>query len=304
MTLDEISEVAKRTRSAAVGWAREAVESRAALADKAARILRDRKDELALLITREMGKPIRQSISEIEKCAWVCEFYAENGPRFLREESIATDAFKSYTRCEPLGVVLGVMPWNFPFWQVFRFAIPTLTAGNGALLKRASNVSGCSLAIESIFRQAGYPDHLFRSIIASGKDVGSLVATDAVQAVTLTGSEAAGSSVAEAAGKAIKKSLLELGGSDPYLILADADIDLAAEKCAQARLVNGGQTCIAAKRFVVEQPVVDAFLEKLQDAMAKFNVGDPGNMETDIGPMAREDLREEVHDQVRRSIEA
>ena len=304
MPVSELHEIAAVTHMAAREWSREAVTTRAGLANAAGEVLEQRRDELALLITREMGKPVRESRAEIDKCVLLCEFYSSNGPRLLADESIETEARKSYTRCEPLGVVLGVMPWNFPFWQVFRFAIPTLTAGNGALLKHASNVTGCSLAIESVFKQAGYPENLFRSLIARGADTAGLIAGESVQAVTLTGSEAAGSAVAAAAGKAIKKSVLELGGSDPYLILKDADLDLAAEKCARGRLFNGGQTCIAAKRFIVESAVIDSFVERLTGWISKFRQGDPELDETDLGPMARPDLREEIHDQVSRSIQA
>lgn len=251
-----------------------------------------------------MGKPIRESRAEIDKCIWVCEFYEEEGPRFLADASIQTDSWKSFTAFEPLGVVLGVMPWNFPFWQVFRFVAPALTAGNGVILKHSSNVTGCALAIESVFVEAGFPANLFRTIIASGKDVGQLIAEDSIQAVTLTGSEPAGSAVASAAGKALKKSVLELGGSDPYLVLEDADLDLAAEKCAQARLFNAGQTCIAAKRFIAVSSIKEAFTEKLIACMQKCVMGNPESEEADMGPLARPDLRDEIHEQVQRSVES
>lgn len=302
--MGDILSIAHDTHRVARAWAAVPVQERADQARQAAQVLLERKQELALLITREMGKPVRESRAEIEKCAWVCEFYADKGPGFLADELIPTNAWKSFTTCQPLGVVLGIMPWNFPFWQVFRFAVPALTAGNGAILKHASNVTGCGLAIESIFRQAGYPDNLFRTIIASGSQVEDLIAQDTIQAVTLTGSEAAGSAVAAAAGKALKKSVLELGGSDPYLVLEDADLDMAAEKCAQARLFNAGQTCIAAKRFIVIGSVMERFVEKFRACMQKRICGDPEDAQTDMGPMARDDLRIELQDQVDRSLKA
>ncbi len=304
MSLDDITGISWQTHAAAKEWADVSILSRAIEADRAASVLERRKEELALLITREMGKPINESRAEIDKCVWVCQFYAEEGPRFLADTSIQTSAWKSFTTCEPLGVVLGVMPWNFPFWQVFRFAIPALTAGNGAILKHASNVTGCALAIESIFKEADYPANLFRTVIASGETVCELIKEDSIQAVTLTGSELAGSAVASAAGKALKKSVLELGGSDPYLVLEDADLDLAAEKCAQGRLFNAGQTCIAAKRFIVVSPIKDAFTKKLIARMKQRVMGDPKDENTAIGPMARPDLRDEIHDQVLRSIDS
>lgn len=303
MSLGDITDISWQTHAAAKEWAGIPIQARAVMANRAASVLEGRKEELALLITREMGKPINESRAEIDKCVWVCQFYAEEGPRFLADTSIQTSAWKSFTTCEPLGVVLGVMPWNFPFWQVFRFAIPALTAGNGAILKHASSVTGCSLAIESIFKEAGYPADLFRSVIASGDSICALIKEDSIQAVTLTGSEPAGSAVAGAAGKALKKSVLELGGSDPYLVLEDADLDLAAEKCAQGRLFNAGQTCIAAKRFIAVSPVKEAFTEKLISCMKQRVMGDPEDENTTIGPMARPDLRDEVHNQVLRSID-
>jgi succinate-semialdehyde dehydrogenase/glutarate-semialdehyde dehydrogenase len=272
MSREGIMEIAGATSRAAGSWAALPVSERAMLGTATAAVLDRRRDELALLITREMGKPIREAQAEIEKCAWVCRYYAENGPQFLSDESIPTDAYKSFASFEPLGVVLAVMPWNFPFWQVFRFASPALVAGNGILLKHASNVQ--------------------------------LIASDAVQAVTLTGSEPAGSAVAEAAGKAIKKSVLELGGSDPYLILEDADLDLAAEKCAQARLLNAGQVCIAAKRFIVDSSILESFTEKLLHQMSGHIMGNPELNSTRIGPMARGDLRDELHLQVQDSLTA
>jgi succinate-semialdehyde dehydrogenase/glutarate-semialdehyde dehydrogenase len=304
MPLGEVRAVAGAVAVAAPQWARRPMTERAGLLEELSAELLRREESLALLITREMGKPVRESRVEIQKCAWVCRYYAENGPQFLADQSIPTEVWKSLVSYEPLGVILAVMPWNFPLWQVFRFAAPALLAGNGAILKHASNVTGCSLAIEELVRAAGFPENLFRSVVTDAEAIGKLIADDSVQGVTLAGIEAAGRAVAAAAGRAIKKSVLELGGSDPYLVLADATLELAARKCAQARLVNNGQTCIAAKRFIVERPVREAFLEKLAEALSSHTTGDPEDEATDLGPMARADLREELQDQVDRALAA
>jgi len=290
-------------QNAARTWASVKVGERCETMQTLADRLRRDKERLALLITREMGKPITESRAEIEKCAWVCRYYSENGPSFLTPESVQTDYRESYVGFRPLGPILAVMPWNFPFWQVFRFAAPSLVAGNVALLKHASNVTGCALAIEDLFRQSGFPDGAFQTLVIGSDKIARIVADDRVRAVTLTGSEPAGKSVAAAAGKAIKKSVLELGGSDPYLILGDADIREAARKCAQSRLLNGGQSCISAKRFIVEESVHDAFLEELIREMSTYRTGSPEEEDTRIGPMARDDLRQELHQQVATSIE-
>ena len=303
MTQNEVFDLLQEAQAACRDWAEVAVNSRAAKLKEVAAILEGRKDSLAELMTREMGKPIQEARSEIEKCAWVCRYYAENGAQFLADEPLDSDASESYLHYQPLGLVLAVMPWNFPFWQVFRFAAPMLTAGNGGILKHASNVSGCALAIEKIFRDAGYPEHLFRTLLIDSDQVGGVIARPEIAAVTLTGSEQAGASVAEAAGRAIKKSVLELGGSDPYLVLADADLELAAEKCAQSRMINSGQSCIAAKRFLVESSVHDAFVDQLIDNMAAYEMGDPGAESTQLGPLARGDLRDSLHAQVIESVE-
>ncbi|NDV63466.1 NAD-dependent succinate-semialdehyde dehydrogenase [Puniceicoccales bacterium CK1056] len=304
MDFGQVGEILNKTTSTAQEWAQVSCNKRAQFAHQAAEVLESRLDEFALLITREMGKPVSQSRAEIEKCAWVCRYFAENAPTFLQDESVPSDAALSYVAYQPLGVVLAVMPWNFPFWQVFRFAAPGLTAGNGAILKHASNVSGCALAIEDVFREAGYPENLFRTIITGPEEIQQAIQSDDIQAVTLTGSEAAGSAVAAAAGKAIKKSVLELGGSDPYIILEDADLDLAAEKCAQSRLLNSGQSCIAAKRFIVLDSVREAFTEKLISRMTTRLMGDPEEPDTDLGPLARADLRDDLHKQVTSSVAA
>jgi succinate-semialdehyde dehydrogenase/glutarate-semialdehyde dehydrogenase len=251
----------------------------------------------------EMGKPIRDGRAEIEKCAWVCDFYADNALGALKPESIKTDARKSYISFKPLGVILAIMPWNYPFWQVFRFAAPALAAGNAAVLKHASNVPGCSLAIEDIFKAAGFPENLFMNVLVSSKHVDRLIGHPFVRAVTLTGSQSAGRAVAAGAGKLLKKTLLELGGSDPYIILEDADLEKTVESCVASRLLNSGQSCIAAKRFVVVEAVRKKFEEMLAARMEQKKMGNPLEEDTEIGPQARSELRDKLHRQVMQSIE-
>jgi succinate-semialdehyde dehydrogenase/glutarate-semialdehyde dehydrogenase len=253
---------------------------------------------------REMGKPITQARAEVDKCAWVCDYYAQNAEDFLSPEIVETDAAKSYIAFEPLGVVLAVMPWNFPFWQVLRFAAPALMAGNTAALKHASSVQGCALAIEALFRDAGYPDGAFRTLVLGSRAAGVAIEHPKVQAVTLTGSTPAGRKVASLAGSLLKKTVLELGGSDPYVILEDADLDLAVAACVTGRILNTGQSCIAAKRFVVPDAIREEFEHRLVELMRRQRVGDPLRDETEVGPMARADLRGELHDQVERSLQA
>jgi succinate-semialdehyde dehydrogenase/glutarate-semialdehyde dehydrogenase len=279
------------------------IEDRCALMRQVARVLRDDSDLLAELITLEMGKTLVEAEAEIEKSAWVCEFYAEHGPAFLADEIIETDASKSYVAYLPLGVVLGVMPWNFPFWQVFRFAAPTLIAGNITLLKHASNVPQCALAIEEVFRKAGFPDYIFTTLMISSTQVESVIRHPAVRAVSLTGSEAAGRKVASIAGEELKKTLLELGGSDAFIVQDDVDMDKVIAGAMRGRFVNMGQSCIAAKRFIVDQFVYDEFVEKFKAAVEKhFVAGDPMDPATTLAPMARQDLLDELHDQVMRSV--
>ncbi|PLX22856.1 MAG: succinate-semialdehyde dehydrogenase [Salinivirgaceae bacterium] len=267
-----------------------------------ANLLRSRKDQLAALITREVGKIISESKAEIEKCAWVCEYYAENAERFLLPEEIITEYSKAQVQYLPIGPVLAIMPWNFPFWQVFRFAAPTLMAGNTAILKHASNVSGCSLAIEGLFKDAGYPEGTFISLLLKGSETVKVIEDSRVAAVTITGSTAAGKAVAEAAGRNIKKSVLELGGSDPYIILEDADINLAVEKCVAGRLLNAGQSCIGAKRFIVTEAVYDTFIDAFVKKMEDAKMGDPLDEKTNLGPLATKSFREELHYQVEKSL--
>lgn len=267
-----------------------------------ASLLRSKKEDLALLMAVEMGKVLREGIAEIEKCAWVCEYYADNAENFLENEYIQTEAKKAYVSFQPVGTILAVMPWNFPFWQVFRFAAPTVMAGNTAVLKHASNVPGCAMAIEDLFREAGFPENVFRTLLIGSSQVKNVIRHSAIKAVSLTGSTPAGISVASVAGSVLKKCLLELGGSDPYLILEDADLESAAKLCATSRLLNAGQSCISAKRFIVVEKVYSEFLEYFTHEMNRAHFGDPCSNETTMGPMARVDLRDELHLQVVKSI--
>ncbi len=268
----------------------------------AARLLRERGEEYARLITAEMGKLLRDARAEVDKCAWACEYMADQAAEFLRPIEVSTDASRSFVAFEPLGVILGLMPWNFPFWQVFRFAAPALLAGNAAVLKHASNVSGCALAIEELFRRAPFPEGLFRALLVPGSRVEPLIGHPRVRGVALTGSVATGKAVARAAGTQIKKTVLELGGSDPYLILEDADLEEAVEVCVRSRLFNGGQSCIAAKRFVVVQALRDDFEKRFIRRMRQVRIGDPLREDTDLGPMAGRTLRDALHRQVEDSI--
>lgn len=270
---------------------------------RAAEILRERSDRYAELMTLEMGKTIEAARGEVEKCAWVCDFYAENAERFLAEQSVPTDASRSSVIFQPLGPVLAVMPWNFPFWQVFRFAAPALMAGNVGLLKHASNVPGSALAIEETFRDAGFPIGCFQTLLIGSAPVRSIIADERVVAVTLTGSEGAGRSVAEAAGKGIKKVVLELGGSDPFLVMPSADLEKAVSVAVAARTINNGQSCIAAKRFIVHTDIADEFEQRFVEEFKKLKVGDPLLEGTQIGPMAREEFADDLEEQVRKSLQ-
>jgi len=283
-------------------WREVPFSERRKVLQNAARILRDRKEEYARLMALEMGKPIREGRAEAEKCAWVCDYFAEKAEEFLAPEFIETDARKSYVTFNPLGVILAVMPWNFPFWQVFRFAAPSLMAGNAAVLKHASNVQGCALAIEHIFRDAGAPENLFRTLVIGSAKVEQVIEHPIVKAVTLTGSTPAGRAVAQKAGQMLKKSVLELGGSDPYLILEDADLSETVLTCVNSRLINSGQSCIAAKRFIVVESIRKAFEEQYVALMKTKKMGDPLQEDTDIGPQARTDLRDDLHRQVMESV--
>ena len=283
-------------------WRNASFGFRASCMQNLALLLRGRSGELAKLMANEMGKVLREGISEIEKCAWVCEFYAQNGENFLQNEPIQTENYRSFVSYQPLGTILAVMPWNFPFWQVFRFAAPTIMAGNTAVLKHASNVPGCAMAIEELFREAGFPENVFRTLLIGSNQVENVIKHHAIKAVSLTGSTPAGKSVATIAGSVLKKCVLELGGSDPYLILNDADLEAAAKICVKGRLLNAGQSCIAAKRFIVVDDVYSEFLEHFTHEMNRAVFGDPCDAETTMGPMARTDLRNELHQQVVDSV--
>src|SRR6184192_2275226 len=284
-------------------WSRCSYAQRAQAMREAGRLLRERKTEYARIMALEMGKPLKQGEGEAEKCVWVCDYYAEHAERFLADEPRETDASKAFVRFDPIGPVLAIMPWNFPFWQVFRFAAPALVAGNAGILKHAPNVPRCAVEIEKVFRDAGFPDGLFRAVFLSNEGAGSAIADGRVRAVTLTGSDRAGSQVAEQAGRHLKKTVLELGGSDPFIVLDDADLERAARTAAEARLINSGQSCIAAKRFIVVERVADQFLERFTTEMRARKVGDPLDATTHVGPQARLDLRENLHRQVQESVQ-
>ena len=283
-------------------WRRQPYARRAKLLREAGRLLRERKSRYARTMALEMGKPLAQGEAEAEKCALGCDYYAEHAATLLDVDERPTEASRSYVRFDPLGPVLAVMPWNYPFWQVFRFAAPALMAGNVGILKHAPNVSRCALEIHELFRDAGFPPGVFQSIFVDPETVARVIADDRVRAVTLTGSPRAGSSVAEQAGRHLKKTVLELGGSDPFIVLADADVAAAARAGAEARLVNSGQSCIAAKRFIVVDAVANQFLDCFGAELGKRRVGDPLQPGTDVGPQARIDLRTTLHRQVEESV--
>jgi succinate-semialdehyde dehydrogenase/glutarate-semialdehyde dehydrogenase len=302
LTDDGVRDAIIKAHDAFLAWRRTDFSSRSDLMHRAAQVLRDNAGKYAKLMAQEMGKPIRDGVAEIQKCAGTCDFYADNAERFLAPEPVKTEARKSYVVFQPLGVVLAVMPWNFPFWQVIRFAAPGMMAGNGAVMKHSSNTPGCALAIEHMFQEAGFPKDLFRTLMIGGAKVEAVLENPLVRAATLTGSGPAGRAVAGKAGSLLKKTVLELGGSDPYLVLEDADLDFAATVCARGRLINSGQSCIAAKRFIVVDKVHDRFVELFVKRMAAAKMGDPLNQDTEIGPQARHDLRDALHRQVTNSI--
>ncbi|WP_136589774.1 NAD-dependent succinate-semialdehyde dehydrogenase [Salinigranum halophilum] len=301
----EVEAALTRATDAFEQWRDVSLRERQELLVSAGEVLRDRKREWAELMTREMGKPISQAVAEVEKCAWLCDHYAEYASVYLADDHHPSPPGTTVkTRYDPLGPVLAVMPWNYPFWQVFRFAATSLTAGNVGLLKHASNVPGCAMAIEEIFREAGYPEGVFQSLLVPSDLVDDIVEDDRVRAATLTGSGPAGRAVASTAGATLKKTVLELGGSDPFVVLDDADLDAAAETGAWARNMNGGQSCIAAKRFIVHDAVYDEFLDRLVSEVDSLTVGDPMDEETDVGPQARQNLMTELHEQVEASAAA
>ena len=302
-TPDRVNTLIEQADRAFQGWRQTTFGERAALMRSAARVLRDNCDQYAVLMAMEMGKPITEGRAEVEKCAWVCEYYAENAEAFLTEEPIKTDASRSFVTFQPLGVVLAIMPWNFPFWQLFRFAAPGLMAGNVGLLKHASNVPGCALVLEQIFRDAGFPEGVFTTLLIGSSRVDPVIEHPLVRAVTLTGSVPAGEAVATKAGSVIKKTVLELGGSDPYIILEDADLESTVATCVTSRLINSGQSCIAAKRFIVVEPLHHQFEELFVELTRSKKMGDPLEEDTVVGPQARHDLRDELHGQVTASLE-
>lgn len=302
MTPAQVEQEISSANSAFLEWRKTSFSHRADLMKKAVSVLHSRSEEYAVLMAQEMGKPVKDGRGEVEKCAWVCEYYAKNAEKILSRENIETEASASFVSFQPIGLVLAVMPWNFPFWQVFRFAAPALMAGNGGILKHASNVPGSALAIESVFQEAGFPAHIFKTLLIGSRQVDAVIENSLVKAVTLTGSTPAGKAVAKKAGEMLKKTVLELGGSDPYVILADANLEEAVFACVTSRLINAGQSCIAAKRFIVEESIKDRFEKLFVEQMKTRKMGDPLDEETTIGPQARHDLRDELHEQVTASI--
>jgi succinate-semialdehyde dehydrogenase / glutarate-semialdehyde dehydrogenase len=281
---------------------RTSMDERARLMRRTAEIIEEEKEQLARLMTLEMGKPIRAAIAEAEKCAAVCHYYAENAARFLADESVEAGKQSSLIRYQPLGIVLAIMPWNFPFWQAFRFIAPGLMAGNVGLLKHASNVPQCALAIEDVLTRAGFSNGEFQTLLVGSAAVERLIRDPRISAVTLTGSEQAGSAVARVAGECLKKTVLELGGSDPFIVMASANVELAAATAVTARTINNGQSCIAAKRFIIEESVYDEFEQHFTDGMRALRVGDPLHPATEIGPLATESIRDELHEQVQETV--
>ena len=300
---ENINQIINSSYSTYLDWRNKSISYRSKRMRDLAELLKQKKEKLGALMTQEMGKPIKQSIAEAEKCAWVCEYYADNAKRFLSKKEISTDSKKSFISFQPIGLVLAIMPWNFPFWQVFRFASPTLMAGNVGILKHASNVQGCAKQIEKLFLEAGFPEYTFSNLVIGSNKVSNVINNPLVRAVTLTGSTPAGKSVASLAGSLLKKTVLELGGNDPYIILEDADLNNAVESCIAGRMLNTGQSCIAAKRFIVVKTRLDEFIDKVEQKINNMKMGDPLNSNIDIGPMVNTDARDELHQQVLKSIE-
>jgi succinate-semialdehyde dehydrogenase/glutarate-semialdehyde dehydrogenase len=304
LTAREIEDKLEIASRAARAWRRTPIAQRTAVVARAGELLDARKEEYGRLMTLEMGKPIKAAIAEAAKCAAACRFYAEHAPRFLADQPVDAGKERSFVALEPLGVVLAVMPWNFPFWQVIRFAAPAIAAGNVGLLKHASNVPQCALALEQLFEEAGAPGGVFQTLLIGSAAVARVLADDRVAAATLTGSEKAGSSVAAVAGEHIKKTVLELGGSDAFIVMPSADLDAAVRTAVTARTINNGQSCIAAKRFIVAEPIADAFIERFVDRLRGLVVGDPMDPATDIGPLATAAIRRDLDDQVQRAVDA
>ena len=302
-TKKDISSILQKADDRFYSWRETSFAERKKLMLAAASELKKNKQEYAEMMTLEIGKPISQSIAELEKCAWVCEYYANEAEEQVANETIKTDAYKSYTSYEPMGVVLAVMPWNYPFWQVFRFAAPALMAGNIGVLKHASNVFGSALNIEKVFQRAGFPDHCFTTLLVGSEAIEAIIEDPIIKAVTLTGSGPAGSAVAATAGRKIKKSVLELGGNNALIVMADCDMDKTVDICVQARFQNTGQSCIAGKRLLIDEKISEEFIEKLLLKVRELKSGDPMKKSTYIGTMAREDLAKELEAQVNASIE-
>jgi succinate-semialdehyde dehydrogenase/glutarate-semialdehyde dehydrogenase len=302
LSKEELGPAIRASYEAFLSWKNVSFAERAQIMRNAAKILRKDANKYAKLMTIEMGKPIRDGRAEANKCAWVCDYYAENAQVFLKKEKVQTDASRSFVSYQPLGVLLAVMPWNFPFWQVFRFAAPALMAGNAGVLKHASNVPGCALAIEDIFLKAGFPENIFRTLLIGSSLVNEVIENPLVMAVTLTGSTPAGKAVASKAGQMLKKTVLELGGSDPYVILGDADLEATANTCVYSRLINSGQSCISAKRFIVVESIKKEFEQLFIEKMQAVKMGDPMDETVVVGPQARHDLRDDLHRQVKESI--
>lgn len=298
-----LESILAQVSAAQPSWWQQPFAERAACLRRLAELLRQRAESYAALMAEEMGKPLAQGKAEIEKCGWICDYYADNGEAFLQPECIDAGDDRSFVCFEPLGVVLAIMPWNYPFWQVLRFAAPTLMAGNAGLLKHSPNASGCALAIEQLFIDAGFPANVFRTLVIDTDQAAEVIADRRVHAVSLTGSVEAGRAVAAEAGAALKKCVLELGGSDAYVVLADADVALAAQVCVTGRLANSGQSCIAAKRWIVSQSVLVEFEQRVTTLLQQHQVGDPTASDTTVGPLARVDLRDKLHQQVQRSVE-
>jgi succinate-semialdehyde dehydrogenase / glutarate-semialdehyde dehydrogenase len=303
-TPSEVQSALNQAETSFVAWRKVPIAERAKLMLNVSKILRENVEEYARMITLEMGKPIVESRAEVNKCAWVCDYYAEHTADFLKDEVIATDAQRSFVKHEPIGAVLAIMPWNFPYWQVFRFAAPTLMAGNTGVLKHASNVFGCASQIQEIFNKAGFPEGVFRNLIVHHDQTEAIISHRAIKAVTLTGSERAGVAVAELAGRYIKRSLLELGGSNAFIVWADADIDAAVKTAVTARMLNCGQNCIAGKRFILMEEIYDEFVSKFTEAVKNLKSGDPLDETTQVGPLARKDLADQLQQQVKNTIEA
>ncbi|MFQ5837616.1 MAG: NAD-dependent succinate-semialdehyde dehydrogenase [Thermoplasmata archaeon] len=302
MSRDEVFAIAEACHAAFLKWRQLDVSQRVPYLLKLAEVLRNRKEKYARLITTEMGKPIKDSLAEIEKCAWTAEVFADKAENWLREETVEADGKKHVVSYEPLGVILSIMPWNFPFWQALRFAIPTLLAGNVSILKHSNSVPQCALAIEEAFREAGCPENTFRTVIADHATIAELIASDFIQGVSLTGSTAAGQRIGELAGRHLKKVVLELGGSDPFIVLEDADLDIAARNAALARTINTGQSCIAAKRFIVAEEVVEPFSKKFAEYLNRVVVGDPMEEDTQVGPLVNEEAAKEMEELVNEAV--